>query len=131
MAEPTSAEAVKVCCFGSSSNRTPQSYLDASFAMGALIAERGMVCVNGGGKDGCMGALNRGALSKGGKVAGNLHGGPNRLVSLPKACSVKNTVCASVWFTASWTCGHCCDGYKITTRRQWWGGSIPYQGVCK
>lgn len=71
------------------------------------------------------------ALSKSNAVAGNLHGGPNKLVSLPKACSTRNTVCASVWFTAGWTCGHCCDGHKITTKRQWWGGSLPHQGVCR
>ena len=64
---------IKVCCFGSSSARTPQSYLDAAFDLGVLVAERGHVCVNGGGKDGCMGALNRGALSKSGAILGVIH----------------------------------------------------------
>ena len=48
---------MKVCVFGSSSNATPQKYLDESFQLGKLIADNGFVCVNGGGMFGVMGML--------------------------------------------------------------------------
>ena len=46
--------AATICVYGSSSTRTKQSYLTASFELGAAIAKRGHVCINGGGKFGCM-----------------------------------------------------------------------------
>ena len=46
--------------FASSSSRTSSSFLEVAFSLGALLAERGHVCVNGGGNEGCMGALNKG-----------------------------------------------------------------------
>ena len=45
----------------------------ASRRMGELIAQEGHLCVNGAGKNGCMGALNAGCLSAGGHVRGVIH----------------------------------------------------------
>ena len=64
---------MRVCVFGSSSNRTPVKYLHESEALGGLIAEGGHVCVNGGGAFGCMGALNKGAHDKNGQILGVIH----------------------------------------------------------
>jgi len=36
--------------------------------LGEEIAKAGYLCINGGGKNGCMGALNEGARANGGKV---------------------------------------------------------------
>ncbi len=36
--------------------------------LGEEIAKAGYLCINGGGKNGCMGALNEGARALGGKV---------------------------------------------------------------
>ena len=49
---------------------TPQAFKDASFELGRLLAQRGHICVNGGGNTGCMGALSDGCLQHGGKVRG-------------------------------------------------------------
>ena len=38
-----------------------------------MLAERDMVAVNGGGKCGVMGGVNRGARSKNGKIVGVIH----------------------------------------------------------
>jgi uncharacterized protein (TIGR00730 family) len=64
---------MKICVFGSSSNQTKQTYIDAAFQLGCLIAEGGHVCVNGAGLYGVMGATIRGCRSKGGKVLGIIH----------------------------------------------------------
>ena len=64
---------VRICVFGSSSNKTPNEYLKLSEELGALIASNGHLCVNGGGAAGCMGALNRGVRSKGGQILGVIH----------------------------------------------------------
>ena len=64
---------MRVCVFGSSSNRTPEAYLKVSEELGKLIAEKNYLCVNGGGAHGCMGALNRGARAKNGKILGVIH----------------------------------------------------------
>lgn len=64
---------VNICVYASSSSRTPSKYLHVSKLLGELIAEGGHTCVNGGGKNGCMGALNNGCSSKGGKIIGVIH----------------------------------------------------------
>ena len=46
---------IRVCVFGSSSDKTPKKYLDMAFELGALIAKNNCVCVNGGGMFGVMG----------------------------------------------------------------------------
>ena len=60
----------RICCFGSSSPRTPQNYCDAAAAVGRLLAEHGFIQRNGAGEHGCMGALTDAALQAGGLVEG-------------------------------------------------------------
>jgi uncharacterized protein (TIGR00730 family) len=67
-------EPLRICCYGSSSNLTPQKYLDQAYALGKLLAQRGHVCVNGAGAWGCMGALNQGASDHDGHIIGVIHG---------------------------------------------------------
>ena len=64
---------ISFCVYGSSSTKTKDKYIDASFELGAEIAKRGHVCVNGGGCNGCMGAMNRGCRSEKGSVIGVIH----------------------------------------------------------
>lgn len=64
---------VRVCCYGSSSTATPQKYLNEAYNLGALIAKDGNVCVNGGGRTGCMGAVNTGTRDFAGKIVSVIH----------------------------------------------------------
>ncbi len=59
-----------IAIFGASSGSMDQSYYDAAFEMGALIARSGRAMLFGGGDTGIMGAAARGAHSAGGKVIG-------------------------------------------------------------
>jgi len=59
-----------VCVYGSSRFSTPSKYLQASKELGKILADGGHLCINGGGKSGCMGALNDGVIESGGKVRG-------------------------------------------------------------
>jgi len=59
---------MRIVVYGSASKDTPKEFKDASFELGKLLAQRGHVCVNGGGNTGCMGALSDGCISGGGKV---------------------------------------------------------------
>lgn len=68
-----SSSKLRVVVFGSSSAKTPRAYLDAAERLGRLLAARGHVCVNGAGRFGCMGALNKGGLDAGGRVEGVIH----------------------------------------------------------
>ena len=70
---PIHPASMRICVYGSSSSSTPQSYLSSAFSLGRLLAERGHVCVNGGGKFGCMGSLNDGCNDALGKVVGVIH----------------------------------------------------------
>ena len=87
--------AATICVYGSSSTRTKQSYLGASYELGAVLGKRGHVCINGGGRYGCMvsshykvehitskdlkgewciqGSLNEGCRSENGSVVGVIH----------------------------------------------------------
>ena len=58
---------------GSASGRTPQSFLDAAADLGRALAAAGVVCVHGGGKQGCMGALHRATKAAGGVVHCVIH----------------------------------------------------------
>ena len=46
----------------------PQAFLDAAADLGRALAAAGVVCVHGGGKQGCMGALHRATKAAGGVV---------------------------------------------------------------
>ena len=59
-----------VCVFCGSSPGARPVYLQAARAMGALLAERDLVLVYGGGRVGLMGALADAALAAGGSVTG-------------------------------------------------------------
>ena len=63
----------QICVFGSSSPRTLQKHLDVAETLGKLIADNGCVCVNGGGKFGVMGALNKGCREEKGEIIGVIH----------------------------------------------------------
>jgi uncharacterized protein (TIGR00730 family) len=64
---------LRVCCYGSSSSRTPEKYIDAAYQLGNTLAKRGHTCVNGAGSSGCMAAMNRGADDGGGHIVGVIH----------------------------------------------------------
>lgn len=64
---------MNICVFGSSSPRTKQRYIDESYVLGQLLAERGLTCVNGGGRYGCMGGLNDGCHRNNGTIVGIIH----------------------------------------------------------
>jgi len=66
---------------GSASPADPR-YIDATRAVGAALAERGIGVVYGGGRLGLMGAVADGALEAGGKVIGVI---PKALVNLEVA----------------------------------------------
>lgn len=68
-----SSEALRVCCYGSSSPRTPQAYLDEAWNVGYVLAKRGHTCVNGAGSSGCMASLNDGASDGNGNIVGVIH----------------------------------------------------------
>lgn len=64
---------ISVCVFGSSSSKTPEIFLRAGYALGALLGEKRYPCVNGGGKFGVMGAVNRGVIDSNGVAIGVIH----------------------------------------------------------
>jgi predicted Rossmann-fold nucleotide-binding protein len=49
---------MRVVVYGSANKDTPQVFKDASFELAKLLAQRGHICVNGGGNTGCMGSLS-------------------------------------------------------------------------
>lgn len=59
-----------VVVYCASSAQISQCYFEAAALMGELLAENGITCINGAGKQGLMGALNDAVLRHGGKVKG-------------------------------------------------------------
>lgn len=59
-----------VCVFCASSANIDGRYLEAAQELGALLAQEGWRCVNGGGAVGLMSAVTDGALDADGKVTG-------------------------------------------------------------
>ena len=49
MAEKQASKPLRICCYGSSSSRTPAKYTNAAYDLGKILAKRGHVCVNGAG----------------------------------------------------------------------------------
>ena len=73
-AENNTAEiALRICCYGSSSSRTPEKYTNAAYNLGKILARRGHTCVNGAGSAGCMAAMNNGANDGNGHIVGVIH----------------------------------------------------------
>ena len=64
----------RICCYGSSSSKTPKAYLDEAYKLGYALAKRGHICVNGAGATGCMGSMNQGAADGKGSIVGVIHG---------------------------------------------------------
>jgi len=65
-AEPAPAKVV--CVFCGSSDSVDPKYLAAATRFGEGLAERGWTLLFGGGKSGLMGAVARGAKSRGGRI---------------------------------------------------------------
>ncbi len=61
---------MKICVYGASSNNINPEYIKRGEILGKEIAKRGHSVVFGGGGDGLMGAVSRGALSIKGEVIG-------------------------------------------------------------
>ncbi len=61
---------MKFCIYGASSNEIDSSFLKAGEVLGEKVAESGHGIVFGGGAAGLMGAVARGAHSKGGEIIG-------------------------------------------------------------
>lgn len=59
-----------VCVFCGSADEIDRNYKQAAYETGALLAQREIQVVFGGGKTGLMGALADGALANGGSVIG-------------------------------------------------------------
>ena len=45
---------LRVCCYGSSSAKTPDKFLKEAWSLGYILARRGHTTVNGAGSFGCM-----------------------------------------------------------------------------
>ena len=71
--QQTAPTSLRITCYGSSSAKTPQKYLNEATALGYILAKRGHVCVNGAGSFGCMAAMNDGVLAGNGHVVGVIH----------------------------------------------------------
>ena len=62
--------AKNVCIFGSAFSSIDPAYLEAAYRVGALLAERDIGMVFGGGNTGVMGAAARGIHENGGRLIG-------------------------------------------------------------
>ena len=61
---------MNICIYGASSRKLAKEYYDSAEALGALMARQGHTLVFGGGQEGIMGAVARGAHAHGGKIIG-------------------------------------------------------------
>lgn len=61
---------MNICIYGASSRKLAKEYYDAAEVLGALMAQQGHTLVFGGGQEGIMGAVARGAHAHGGKIIG-------------------------------------------------------------
>ena len=65
-----SEKELSVVVYCASSAEIDQVYFDAATRLGELLAENGITCINGAGRQGLMGALNDSIVHNGGKVKG-------------------------------------------------------------
>ena len=70
---------MRIAVYCSSSPSIDEKFIELSFALGAAIADAGADLVSGGGHISSMGAIARGARSKGGKTIGII---PQKLVDI-------------------------------------------------
>ena len=61
---------MNICVYGASSNDISNAYIKAGEQLGELMAQRGHTLVFGGGANGMMGAVARGAYAFGGRIIG-------------------------------------------------------------
>ena len=61
---------MKICVFGAASNEIDKSYIEAGEHLGKIMVDRGHNLVFGGGANGLMGAVARGAHCKNGEIIG-------------------------------------------------------------
>lgn len=76
----SASSSLRICCYGSSAAKTQERYISSAYKLGTLLCEKGHTCVNGGGMNGCMGALNQGAedtIIKFDNISGNDNGDDN------------------------------------------------------
>jgi len=59
-----------VTIYGASSSQIDGQYLKMATELGKLLALNGIDCITGGGSEGMMGAVAKGALNAGGRVTG-------------------------------------------------------------
>lgn len=64
---------LKICIFASSNPKTSEIFCNYAYQLGQLIAQNGHICLTGAGCYGCMGSVNSGARSQGGKTMGISH----------------------------------------------------------
>merc|ERR1712166_1485088 len=67
------SDGLRIAVFGSSSADTIEGFIKESEKLGLLLAEQGHTCLNGAGKFGGMGALNRGCQAGKGRIEGSIH----------------------------------------------------------
>lgn len=60
----------EVVVYCASSTEIDPLYFSAASKLGKLLAENGITCINGAGREGLMGALNDAVLKNGGRVKG-------------------------------------------------------------
>lgn len=61
---------MKVCIYGASSNVIDKTFLDAGERLGSALAQNNHSLIFGGGANGLMGAVARGAYSENGEIVG-------------------------------------------------------------
>ena len=61
---------LSVVVYCASSEEIDEIYIHAAVRLGQLLAEKGIACINGAGRQGLMGALNDSVIRFGGKVKG-------------------------------------------------------------
>ena len=59
-----------ICVYCASSKHVAKEYFDAANRFGQLLAENGLACVCGAGREGLMGAIANSILARGGNVTG-------------------------------------------------------------
>lgn len=61
---------MKICVYGAASDKIEKKYKDAAYLLGEKMAQDGHSLVFGGGDNGVMGAVARGAYENGGEIIG-------------------------------------------------------------
>lgn len=59
-----------ITVYGASSSKISSEYIKAARELGGMMAENDIVCINGGGGNGVMGAITNAVLNAGGKAVG-------------------------------------------------------------